>query len=241
MIYKSLLDIPFRTAEQFPDRISHKDNRYESFQPVKYSDFARYIRILTAGFSYFGIKRNDHVSFFVNNRYEWISTDFALIGLGAVSVPRGSDSTPSELNFIFRHSDSVYIILENNTQLNSLLDYFSSEDWDKCRKIFIMDNDESGTLPSFILEKCVYFKELAEAGEREHEKEPFLIERLSEKINENDIMTIVYTSGTTGNPKGVMLSHRNFLQNVYGNTPRLEIDVEKGEKNSYNASLLACL
>jgi long-chain acyl-CoA synthetase len=230
MNYKSLLDIPFQTSEQFPDRISHMDNRNNSFSPVTYSELARFVRILTAGFKYYGINRNDHISFFVNNRYEWICTDFALIALGAVSVPRGSDSLPSEINFIYRHSDSNNIILENNEQLKCLLDVFTSEDWKTCRNVFIMDSDQGDKLPDFISEKTVYYSDLVEKGEAEYKKDPLLVEKLSEQIDENDVMTIVYTSGTTGNPKGVMLTHKNFLQNVYANTPRLEIDVEKGEK-----------
>lgn len=230
MKYKSLLDIPFRTSDKYPERISHNDNRKDSPNPVKYSEFTRFIRILAAGFKYYGINRNDHISFFVNNRYEWICTDYALIALGAVSVPRGSDSLPPEINFIYRHSDSNNIILENNEQLIQLLDVFTIEDWGKCRHIFIMDNDEGKKLPDFILEKTVYYSDLSETGEAEYKKNPHLVEELSELIDENDLMTIVYTSGTTGNPKGVMLTHKNFLQNVYANTPRLKIDVEKGEK-----------
>ena len=229
MKYKSLLDIPFKTSERFPDRISHKDMREKNTVTVSYREFTRFIRVLTAGFKYFGVDRKEHVSFFVNNRYEWTATDFALIALGAVSVPRGSDSTPAELQFIFSHSDSEYLILENSRQALDLSEFFLSENWEKCRKIFIMDNEEDLKLPPLIAEKTVYYSDLVQKGETEFEKDPQLIEKLSELIDENDMMTIVYTSGTTGNPKGVMLSHKNFLQNVYGNTPRLEIDIEKGE------------
>ncbi len=83
-----------------------------------------------------------------------------MIALGAVSVPRGSDSTPSEINFIYRHSDSSYLIFENNEQIRSLLDVFTKEDWDSCRQIFIMDNDEGDALPEYILRKSVYYNEL---------------------------------------------------------------------------------
>ncbi len=63
MKYKSLLDIPFRTAEIFPDRISHKDNRKDNPEPVKYSEFTGFIRVLTAGFKYYGIQKKDHAAF----------------------------------------------------------------------------------------------------------------------------------------------------------------------------------
>ncbi len=230
MKYKNLVEIPFITAEKYPDRISHKDNRVKDFKPVTYREFARFIRILTAGFKFYGISSKDHVSFFVNNRYEWISTDIALLALGAVTVPRGSDSTPDEINFIYRHSDSRFLIFENTEQLTALLPVFTEEDWECCIKVFILDKPDKSVLPPFISEKTVFYSELVKTGEGELEKEPDLVEKLSEKIDENDMMTLVYTSGTTGNPKGVMLTHRNFLQNVYANTPRLEIDVEKGER-----------
>ena len=152
MKYKNLLDIPFQTSDRFPERISHKDMREKNTVTVRYSEFTGFIRVLTAGFKYFGVDRKEHVSFFVNNRYEWTATDFALIALGAVSVPRGSDSTPAELQFIFSHSDSEYLILENIRQAIELSEVFLSENWEKCRKIFIMDNAEDLKLPPVLAE-----------------------------------------------------------------------------------------
>ena len=138
-MYTSLLEIPFRTAELFPDRISHQYMSKSGVRSLTFAQFARQIRFLTAGFSKYGIKKKDHVGFFMNNRVEWIASDMAMIALGAVSVPRGSDTTPKEVQFIFNHSDSSHLILENLTQLDDLLPVFSDEDWQKCSRIFIAD------------------------------------------------------------------------------------------------------
>ncbi len=228
-MYQSLLDIPFQTAEEYPDRISHQFINGTTTETRTFKEFARLIEVLSAGFKAYGIDRKDHVGFFMNNRFEWIATDFALMAIGAVSVPRGSDTTPREVQFIYHHSDSVYLILETQAQLSELLPVFTNEDWKRCRSIFILESNDSD-LPRSLAKKIVCYNDLCEAGEKYLEDTPDLIANLSKQIDPQDMITIVYTSGTTGNPKGVMLTHANFLQNVVANTPRLEIDPTKAER-----------
>jgi len=225
----SLVEIPFITAAAYPDRISHRSHEGKGFVEKTYAEFARLIRILTAGFDAYGLKKGEHVGFFVNNRYEWISTDMALLALSSVSVPRGSDTAPKEVQFIFHHSDSEYLVLENSKQLLDLVPVFTEEDWSRCKKIFIIDKAEGVEIPNQLKDSVVYYTELQERGEKAFAQDPDMIERLSAKMSPQDLATIVYTSGTTGNPKGVMLTHANFMQNVTANTPRLEIDPKKGE------------
>jgi len=228
-MYRSLLDIPLEASRRFPDRIAHKWRGRAGTETRSYAELCRLVRVLTAGLAGLGIAKADHVGFFVNNRSEWIATDFALMALGAVSVPRGSDTTAKELAFIWRHSDSRHLILEGLEQLEALLPEFTAADWEGCVTVLIVDGASGAGLPAFLRDRVHFYAELLALGEAALAREPALLERLAEGIMGDDLLTIVYTSGTTGNPKGVMLSHANFLQNVHANTPRLGIDPEAGE------------
>ncbi len=224
----NILELPFLAAENFPNRISHKFHIGNDTFTRTYADFALSIRELTAGMRELGIARGNHVGFFVNNRYEWSVTDYALQALGAVSVPRGSDTLAREVQFIFHHSDSVILILETVSQLIDLRSVFTDEDWSRCRSILIVEKSDE-VLPEETSGKTVFFEDLFLQGRELLKETPDLIEQLIKEVNNNDLLTIVYTSGTTGNPKGVMLSHQNFVQNVVANTPRLEVDSSKEE------------
>ncbi|MCX8013281.1 MAG: AMP-binding protein, partial [Rectinema sp.] len=226
----TLLAVPFETARRYPDRISHKWRASDGVETRTYTQFAHMIRILTGGFAAAGIARGDHVGFFVNNRYEWIATDFALMANGAVSIPRGSDTPAKEVAFIFRHSDSRHLIVENVAQLIDLAGEFSDEDWARCVNVFVVDRPKEGSpVPAPIADRTIFYDELIANGMGALEQEPDLVEKLDLLIDEHDLLTIVYTSGTTGNPKGVRLTHRNFIQNLVANTPRLQIDIDRPE------------
>jgi len=226
-----LLSVPFETARRFPERVSHKWKIKDKTKSHTYAEFAHFIRILTAGLRSAGVARGDHVGFFVNNRFEWIGSDFAIMALGAVSVPRGSDTSPKEVEFIFRHSDSRHLIVETAQQLADLDEAFSLSDWERCATIFVVDEGEGdrSLVPERLKAKTRFYADVLADGEAAYAKEPDLLEKLDAQIKPNDLLTIVYTSGTTGNPKGVMLSHANFVQNLVANTPRLQIDIEKAE------------
>ena len=225
----NILDLPFYADDNFSVRNSHKIKKEDSVSTKTFKETAIAVRELTAGFAFYGIKPGDHIGFFVNNRFEWIITDFAIMALRAVSVPRGSDTVPHEVQFIFNHSDSSFLILENVAQLLSLRDAFSKEDWLKAEKIFIIDSGSLEDVDPVLAKKIVFYDTLIKYGQTEYKKNPDFIEKMRKEIISGDLLTIVYTSGTTGNPKGVMLTHGNFVQNVISNTPRLEIDAEKGE------------
>ncbi|NQT58325.1 MAG: AMP-binding protein [Bacteroidetes bacterium] len=225
----SIIEIPFITAAAYPKRVSHRSHEGKEFVEKTYAEFVRFIRILTAGFDMYGLKKGEHVGFFVNNRYEWISTDIALMTLGCISVPRGSDTAPKEVQFIFHHSDSEYLVLETTKQLLDLIPEFTEQDWERCKRIFIIDESMGEEIPENLKDLVTYYSDMVNKGEKAYKQDPDLVERLSASVSPEDLLTIVYTSGTTGNPKGVMLTHANFMQNVVANTPRLEIDPKKGE------------
>ena len=227
---RTILDIPFETAERYPSRPSHKTKYKTGEVSHTYGEYAEEIRTVAAGLSSYGVEWGDKAGFFVNNRYEWSVLDFALIACGAVSVPRGSDTGPKEVQFIFEHSDSAVLIVENVDQLVALEEAFSKENWRACRRIFIVDESPLEKVPKNLQKKVVVYRELKEEGRSALIEDSRWVERMREKISLDDLVTIVYTSGTTGNPKGVMLTHRNFMHNVEANTPRLEIDPEKEEK-----------
>jgi long-chain acyl-CoA synthetase len=225
----NILDLPFFAEENYSERDSHKTKKNEQVATKTFKETALAVRELAAGLAKYGIKHGDHVGFFVNNRFEWIITDFAVMALRAVSVPRGSDTSPAEVEFIFNHSDSKFLILENITQLVELVNIFSKEEWKKVKQIFIVDSGSISDLESSIQEKIVFYETLFKEGKEEFARDSELIDRNRNNIKSEDLLTIVYTSGTTGNPKGVMLTHGNFVQNVIANTPRLEIDSRKAE------------
>ncbi len=228
-MYNNILEVPLKTASIYPKRISHKSNIKKNIPNRTYGEFVKTIALLTAGFEHFGMKKSDHISFFVNNRFEWIVTDFAIMALRAISVPRGSDTTPKESHFIYNHSDSKYLIVENVKQLSELIEVFDESDWNSCKSLFIIDEGDISNIPENLKNKIHFYKEVLEFGSPKYEKDPQMLDKLSAKIKAEDLLTIVYTSGTTGNPKGVMLTHSNFLQNIHANTPRLGVDIDRPE------------
>jgi long-chain acyl-CoA synthetase len=230
--YGNLCEIPERNSRLFPGRVSHKFRGRSGFVTRTFLDFYGDIAALSAGLFLKGVKKGSHAAFFTDNRYEWALTDYALMSVGAISVPRGSDTSPLEQKFIFSHSDSTFLIMENSSHLNGLLALFSPGETAGIERIFLMDGPAGDEFPALqsIKGKITLYSELLEAGRAHVSANPGFYKSLLSGISTDDLATIIYTSGTSGNPKGVMLTHGNFLHNVRAITPLLWIDIGKGEK-----------
>jgi long-chain acyl-CoA synthetase len=172
---------------------------------VTYQKFLEDVFILSRTFAKHGIKKGTKVLFISDNRYAWIVTDLAIASLGAILIPRGSDTPVQEMQYIAEHSGSEYAIFETEQVLENSEEVIKSI---KFKEIFLVEGEDK---KRFFSKIHTYNAIMGERKYTEDELEKFLE---SEPSTIDDIFTIIYTSGTTGHPKGVILTNRNLMHNL---------------------------
>jgi long-chain acyl-CoA synthetase len=151
-----------------------------------------------------GIEKGDKVGLFAPNSWEWHLTALAINSIGAVDVPIYATNSSEESEYILENSDSKLCFVGTGDHLKTVLKVKSK--LPKVKQLIVFE--EVGGLEGDIM---TLSKVLSIGAEKKNED--LFKQRLS-AIKSDDLCTIIYTSGTTGNPKGVMLSHNNFLSNV---------------------------
>ena len=185
------------------------------FQPTTFSQLWSEVAAVAAGLAAHGVARGDHVGLICDTRKEWLLFDLAVLGLGAVDVPRGSDSTADEIAYILEHADCAVAAVENAAQLAKVGGI--KDRLPKLERAIVLDStgldnaarDQAARrgLEVTTLDSVV------RAGNEGGRAEALLKAELA-KGKPEDLATIIYTSGTTGEPKGVMLTHANFVYQI---------------------------
>lgn len=183
-----------------------------------YKEMDDMVRYLASALLSLKVKRGDRVGIISDDRLEWIVTDMACQLIGAPDVPRGSDSTRDEVEYILGHAETKIVFVENERQLDKVHGHIGN--LPKIEKIVVMDEKYQTT------EKAIGFYDLIEKGRLRGDKGQEEVQKESEKIQEQDLATIIYTSGTTGKPKGVMLKQSNFMHNVAVLVPLINVKAE---------------
>lgn len=152
-----------------------------------------------------GIGKADRVCLLSDNRLEWLYTDMGVLGIGACLVPIYSTLNHEEVEFILGNSGSKAIVVENETQLDKALAAFGH--CPELKTIVVVE-----PAPRFSGDpRVTTFADLLDLGQARRSEAPDLFERLAESVQPDDLATIVYTSGTTGIPKGAMITHKNIM------------------------------
>ncbi len=184
-----------------------------------YRDLNDLCRLVAKGLLRLGIRKGDHLSIWSYNVPEWVILQFATAKIGAVLVTVNTSYKSAELEYILRQSDSSALFLVESFKGYNYVESI-------CEVVPDLKESEPGNLSSDRLPRLkrvifigdgtppgmLNFRRIAELGEDVHDEELALAE---ESLDNGDVINIQYTSGTTGFPKGVMLTHRNVVNNGF--------------------------
>lgn len=206
MEVRRLFDILERNLTEFPleDAICGKENGIW----VKYStqEYANRVNYISYGLMQLGIKKGDCIATITANRPEWNFLDMAIMQIGAIHVAIYPTISESEYDYILHHADIKLIFVSG---------------WELLRKINnIIENIPTLTDRVYTFRNLRGYRHLNELIELGRSNpSPQYLQQIKDSITPDDVVSLIYTSGTTGHPKGVMLTHENFLTNIRGILP----------------------
>jgi long-chain acyl-CoA synthetase len=210
---ENVTDLLLKRVSKDPSHVLFsRQNPDESWRDVSGGEFLSEVRTLAKGLIASGIKPGQSVAIMSRTRYEWPMIDFALWFVGAVSVPIYETSAPSQIEWILNDSDAVAFFIETDEHLAR----YKKVSTPKVTQVWRIESKE--------------FNDLHVKGEQVADE---VLETARSSAELKDLATIVYTSGTTGNPKGCELTHKSFVdhcRNAAAEIPELA--------NEYQHSLI---
>jgi len=201
--------------EKYPEiAAQYSKNADNEFEPVAYKDLFNTALNIGGGLLSLGVKRGDHIGIISDNRKEWQQSSMGIMCIGAADVPRGCDATEHDLKFILSTAECKIVFAENSTQIKKILNL--KNDLPVLEQLICFEkiNDSEKDLAASLNVKLSLYDEILELGKNFRNENPNKVEDELELGQEEDIACLIFTSGTTGEPKGVMLTHKNFLSQL---------------------------
>ncbi len=217
-------------AERMGQRVAMREKEYGIWRELTWSDYLDNVRAFSLGLRALGLRRGDTVAIIGDNRPEWVFTELAVQAAGAASVGLFQDAVAREVQFIVDHADARFVVVEDQEQVDKLLEIVPQ--LPKLERIIYYDPKGLRRYAEKLLISFPAVQEQGRAYEREH---PNAFEDAVEAGQAADLAVLCYTSGTTGNPKGAMLTHANLLAAV-----RNLVDIDPIAPGDEYVSFLPC-
>ncbi len=190
--------------------------RVESgWETLSWGEYGRAVASVTAGLAEIGVEPADRVAILSGNRVEWHVADFGALCNGSVTVPLYQTSSPEQIAYMLAHSGAVVCFVEDELLAKVLA---VRDQLPALRHVVVFSNDERVDDPTLLA-----FVRLQEIGAARLELEPGLFDTRAAAVVPEQLATLVYTSGTTGPPKGAMISHANIIWTIRSAAAMFEI------------------
>ncbi len=205
-VIQTLPDLIFQAIPHFnkPDcMMAKRDGKYVN---ISASEIAETAEALSAALQDLGVQKGDRIGLLSETRPEWAFADLAILSAAGVTVPVYSTLPPAQIEYLIKDSGMEIIFVSGITTLQKILEI--RDRVPQLRRVIVMDAPQS--LP----DQVVSLTQLVAQGKSVQQKNPGMVRERAALVKPDDIFTIVYTSGTTGMPKGVMLTHSNVISNI---------------------------
>lgn len=205
-----------KRCAEMGDRTAHREKDHGIWKTFSWNDYWNHAKWLGMALRKLGLQRGEVVSILSEDRKEWAYADLGIQCVGGIASGVYTTDSASQLAYLINDSDSRFLIVENEEQLDKFLQ---------------IEAEVPGLLNVIILEdeglhdldhaRCMMIDELYKIGQQAEQEEPGVFEAEITKAQPQDTALIVYTSGTTGKPKGAMLSNENIMTALEASAHRL--------------------
>jgi len=195
-----------RKAAELGSKTALREKEYGIWQSTSWQQYHDHVRDFSLGLISLGLERGDKVAIIGNNRPEWVYAELATQGAGAVSVGIYQDSTLNEVAYVIDHSEAVFVVAEDQEQVDKILDMI-----EKLPRVKSIIYTDPRGMRNYKHPALTSFDAVEEKGRELARQRPDLWTENVSAGRADDVAIICYTSGTTGFPKGAMLSFRNLL------------------------------
>ncbi len=205
---KSLIQFFEESVEKYDNNVYLWEKPNEKYEGTTYAETRKQVYEFAAGLMRLGIRKGDRISLLSEGRNSWVISELGVLYAGAINVPLSVKLNPDEISFRLNHSESR-IVMVSNGQLWKVKEVIA-----KCKtieNIIVFDAQDEYAVNE------IHFNEVRKNG-REWLEEDGNMKTFEDHFNSityNDYANICYTSGTTADPKGIILSHGNYVTNVY--------------------------
>lgn len=186
------------------DQVVYTYKKGGNWIDVTWGEYAEIVKTAAMGFSAMGVVRGDRVAILSDINWEWYYLNMALACIGAITVGIYHTDPPNQCEYILKHSDAVVVFVEDQEQVDKVFEVWAN--LPVLEKMIVKEKfEQRGD------SRCMTLEEFLDLGREAARRAPDLFERALLEAKPDDVVTFVYTSGTTGPPKAAMLSHANAL------------------------------